>query len=307
MPAYPLLDPKLDVIFKRLFVDAPELLVDLINAVRYDEPPIVELEILNPLIPPEELTGKFIILDILARDSTGQLFNIEMQTRSHAGWSSRSVYYLARSLGSQLKNGASYQHMRPVIGIHLMDFDLFEQPQACWAFELRDRQRPEVLLDRNLQLHLIELPKADRLHSQGNGALADWIAYLKHWQEDTLMQSIERPTIQQARQHLQALSADEQARHQAFVRERALRDEVSEKAAAKAEGIRLGKAEGRAEGEREGKQKGQSALLHRLLQAKFSTLPADLEQRPSNASEDELATWAERVLFAERLEQVFAD
>ena len=108
------------------------------------------------------------------------------------------------------------------------------------------------------------------------------------------MQSIERPAVQKARQNLQALSADEQARHLAFVRERALRDEVSEKAAAKAEG------------EKEGKQKGQSALLHRQLQAKFSILPADLEQRLSNASEDELATWAERVLFAESLEQVFA-
>ena len=100
MPSYPLLDPKLDVVFKKLFVEAPDLLADLINAVRSDEPPIVELEILNPQIAPEELTGKFIVLDILARDATGQLFNIEMQTRNHAGWSSRSVYYLARSLGS---------------------------------------------------------------------------------------------------------------------------------------------------------------------------------------------------------------
>ena len=307
MPGYPLLDPKLDVIFKRLFVDAPDLLADLINAVRHDEPPIVELEILNPQIPPEELTGKFIVLDILARDATGQLFNIEMQTRSHAGWSSRSVYYLARSLGRQLKNGESYQSVPPVVGIHLMDFDLFNEPQACWAFELRDRQRPEVLLDRSLQLHLIELPKADRLHSQGNSALADWIAYLKHWQEDSLMQSIERPAVQKARQNLQALSDDEQARHLAFVRERALRDEMSEKAAAEARGEARGRLAGKAEGEREGKQKGQSTLLHRQLQAKFSTLPANLEQRLQNASEDELAIWAERVLFAESLEQVFAN
>lgn len=29
-----------------------------------------------------------------------------------------------------------------MIGIHLMDFDLFEETQACWAFELRDRQLP---------------------------------------------------------------------------------------------------------------------------------------------------------------------
>jgi predicted transposase/invertase (TIGR01784 family) len=185
-----LLDPKLDFVFKCLFAEAPDLLADLINAVRSDEPPIVELQILNPQIAPEELNGKFIVLDILARDLTGQLFNIEMQTRIHAGWSSRSVYYLARNLGRQLQAGESYHQVQPVIGIHLMDFDLFEEDQACWAFELRDRQRPEVLLDRGLQLHLIELSKADRLHSQAHSALADWIAYLKHWQEDAIMQGI---------------------------------------------------------------------------------------------------------------------
>lgn len=105
MPHQPLLDPKLDVIFKRLFAEAPDLLADLINAVRSDEPPIVELRVLNPQIAPEELTGKFIVLDILARDLTGQLFNIEMQTRNHAGWPSRSLYYLARNLGRQLQSG----------------------------------------------------------------------------------------------------------------------------------------------------------------------------------------------------------
>ena len=36
----PLLDPKNDYIFKRLFAQSPELLSDLINSIRYDQPPI---------------------------------------------------------------------------------------------------------------------------------------------------------------------------------------------------------------------------------------------------------------------------
>lgn len=291
MPGLPLLDPKLDLIFKRLFVDAPDLLADLINAVRSDEPPIVELQILNPQIAPEELTGKFVVLDILARDLDGQLFNIEMQASKHAGWSSRTVYYLARTLGRQLEAGESYQQVQPAIGIHLMDFDLFEDDQACWTFELRDRLCPGVLLDRSLQLRLIELPKADRLHSHAGSALADWIAYFKHWQEEAVMQGIDRPAIQKARQRLQALSGDELVRYQAFVRERALRDEVSEKAEARAEG----------------KIEGQTNLLRRQLLAKYGELPTAIEQRLQTADEAQLLVWAERVLFAERLERVFAD
>ncbi|TBU93267.1 hypothetical protein DNJ95_12025 [Stutzerimonas kirkiae] len=301
MPGQPLLDPRLDVIFKRLFAEAPDLLADLINAVRSDEPPIVELQVLNPQIAPEELTGKFIVLDILARDQTGQLFNIEMQTRNHAGWPSRSLYYLARNLGRQLQVGDGYQRMQPVIGIHLMDFDLFEEEQACWAFELRDRQRPQVRLDRSLQLHLIELPKADRLHSQGGSALADWILYLKHWQEDVLMQSIESPAIKKARERLQALSDDDEARRLAFVRERALHDEVTEKAEAEARGRLAGKAEGKIEG----KIEGRADTLRNQLRLKFGALPDAFEQRLQSADEAELTTWTERVLFAEQLEQVF--
>jgi hypothetical protein len=40
MDAKPLLDPKNDFVFKRLFADAPDLLAALINAVRSSDPPV---------------------------------------------------------------------------------------------------------------------------------------------------------------------------------------------------------------------------------------------------------------------------
>jgi len=301
MPHLPLLDPKLDVVFKRLFVEEPDLLMDLINAVRSTEPPVVKLDILNPQIGPEELAGKYIVLDILAKDVEGRRYNIEMQTSLHAGWASRSVYYLARALGSQLQSGEGYQHVQPVIGIHLIDFELFPgQEQACWTFELRDRQHPEIVLDRSLQLHMIELTKADRHHgSKMSQSLADWITYFKHWQEENVMQAIERPAIQKAWQHLHALSGDDLARHQAFVRERALRDEITEKAFAM--------AEGRAEGREEGRAEGQADLLRRQLKARFGPVPAVFEQQLRNADVPRLSAWGEQLMRAERIEDVFAN
>ena len=158
-----LLDPKNDFVFKRLFAGAPHLLADLINAVRHGEAPVEVVEVLNPRIEPADLTGKFIVLDVLARDAAGRLFNVEMQVRRHADWPLRSAYYLARTLANQLQGGEDYAELKPVIGIHLMDFELFEQDQAYWCFELRDRHPSAVVLTQSLQLHLIELPKADRL------------------------------------------------------------------------------------------------------------------------------------------------
>nr|MBL8457147.1 PD-(D/E)XK nuclease family transposase [Zoogloeaceae bacterium] len=74
-----LLDPKNDAVFKMLFARTPHLLADLINAVRGDAPPIDVIEVINPGITPDELAGKFIVLDVLARDPSGQAFEVEMQ------------------------------------------------------------------------------------------------------------------------------------------------------------------------------------------------------------------------------------
>ncbi|SFM64483.1 PD-(D/E)XK nuclease family transposase [Ectothiorhodospira mobilis] len=53
-----LLDPTNDYVFKRLFAEAPDLVVDLINDLRSDLPDIASVEILNPNIEPTELGKK---------------------------------------------------------------------------------------------------------------------------------------------------------------------------------------------------------------------------------------------------------
>jgi predicted transposase/invertase (TIGR01784 family) len=55
------------------------------------------VEVLNPRIEPEELVGKFIVLDLLAKDSEGRRYNIELQVRRYNAGSVRSAYYLAPS------------------------------------------------------------------------------------------------------------------------------------------------------------------------------------------------------------------
>ncbi len=77
-----LLDPKNGYIFKRLFADSPDLLAALISAVRCDGPPVEVLQVLNPQILPEDIAGKAIELDVLARDSRGWLFNVEVQVQA---------------------------------------------------------------------------------------------------------------------------------------------------------------------------------------------------------------------------------
>ena len=297
-----LLNPCNDYVFKCLFAASPTLLADLINAVRSDEPPIEVVEVLNPRIDAEELAGKFIVLDLLAKDRAGHLYNIEMQVRRHNAWSARSAFYLARTLTAQLNSGEHYQSLKPVIGIHLLDFDLFEAPeqkqQALWCFELRDRKQPGVRLGNELQFNIIELPKADRL-GVTQASLADWVTLFEHWQEESKMAAIAHPPVKLALDHLKDLSADANTRRLAFVRERALHDEVSDLWAEREKGKREGKLEGKLEGE--------SMLLERQMVKRFGPLTDDARSRLKSASAEQLESWAERILDARTLAEVFSE
>ncbi|QLF94272.1 hypothetical protein HW090_14130 [Pseudomonas sp. ABC1] len=66
-----------------------------------------------------------------------------------------------------------------------------------------------------------------------------------------------------------------------------------------------------AKGFEQGIDKGRiSALqetLHKQLFLKFGNVPADIEQRLETATESELKRWAERILFAGQLPEVFAE
>ncbi len=299
-----LLDPKNDYVFKRLFAEAPRLLIALINAVRADEPAIIELEVLNPKIDPEELAGKYIILDVQAMDETGKRYNVEMQVRRYNAWSARSAFYLARMLSQQLEQGEDYSELKPAIGIHLLDFDLFQTPdqqnQAVWCFEMRDRHRPAVRLGKELQLNLIELRKADKLGLVSE-ELNAWITFFEHWQEELTMANIAYEPVKEALARVKELSADEEARRLAFVRERAVRDEISLLNDAKSEG----RKEGLQEGRQEGLLEGEARLLTKQIKFRFGELPDWVIDKLAEADTNQLEQWGEQLLQVETLEQVF--
>jgi predicted transposase/invertase (TIGR01784 family) len=272
-------------VFKRLFGESPELLVALINDLRPDLPEIVAVEILNPGINAEELSGKCIVLDVLARDAEGHAYNVEIQVRRHEAWNARALYYLARLLSQQLNAGEDYEQLRAAVGIHLLDFDLFKETeaqkaQAVWRFEMRDARQPTVTLGNRLQLTLIELKKADRLSrpaARGPAAasvaagetdepdteapvserLSAWVTFFEHWREERTMASIEHAPIQEALNRVRQLSADEEAQRLAFVRERAQRDELSWLKEAREKGRQEGRQDRASGGRQEGRQEGE--------------------------------------------------
>ena len=64
---------------------------------------------------------------------------------------------------------------------------------------------------------------------------------------------------------------------------------------------------GIATGELRGTRKGEQQLLRRLLIRKFGKLPDAVERRLIEADTEQLEQWADNVLFAQTLAEVFED
>jgi hypothetical protein len=69
--------------------------------------------------------------------------------------------------------------------------------------------------------------------------------------------------------------------------------------------VEEGRAKGLEQGLQKGRAEGLTAMLEKQLRLKFNDLDGPLIQRLYNASPEELDCWAERVLFASTLEEVF--
>jgi len=73
------------------------------------------------------------------------------------------------------------------------------------------------------------------------------------------------------------------------------------------QGLEKGLEQGIERGRREGQQEALSGVLHRQLTRRFGTLPAELAQRLSQATPEQLEIWADRVLDATVLDEVFVE
>ena len=88
------------------------------------------------------------------------------------------------------------------------------------------------------------------------------------------MSQLSYPPVQQALEMLKNLSADVETQRKAFVRERALRDEISQLASARMEGLQEGERKGWQAGLQEGDSKGLQKAITKMVQSGMSDAQA---------------------------------
>jgi len=309
----PRLDPTLDVVFKLLLTRKPALLRDMLQGILAR--PIRDLTIENPGIPGELPSDKQVVLDIRVVLDDGSRADIEMQRRILPALASRLVYYGARDYADQLRRGEKYHLLTPTVVIAWLVKPLLPTLDRLHSiFELRERHTHTLLCDQ-LSIHLLQLPFSSSLsHSNATG----YTATVERWARFFIAKTdaefdqlaSEDPIMSTATQTLDQLSEDPAVRRLAREREDSLElyemHLAASRAEGEAEGRAEGEAEGRAEGEAKGRVEGEAKLLLKLLGLRFDNVPDSTRAQVEAAGPEQLETWAERVLTAETLAEIFA-
>lgn len=81
------INPRVDCVFRALLADPDhaDRLVDFLNAVLQRPSPIVGVQLRNPIQPSEFVDDGQIVVDVIATDAAGEVFQVEMQSWNHGG------------------------------------------------------------------------------------------------------------------------------------------------------------------------------------------------------------------------------
>ena len=185
MPRY--LDPKSDLVFKKIFGNHPNLLKDFLNAILpLPQDCVIEsLTYLQPEHIPDLPAFKNSIVDVRCLDNHDRHFIVEMQLQWTSDFMKRMLFNTATTYARQLKKGEDYEFLSPVYGVALLDA-IFSQDQE-WFHHYRmtnANDRSKSLED--IQLVLIELPKFKPTSITAKRVTVLWLRFLKEINEKTV-------------------------------------------------------------------------------------------------------------------------
>jgi predicted transposase/invertase (TIGR01784 family) len=176
-------DVKNDIAFRKIFGNETktEILVSFLNAVLKLEgkKQITSVEISNPYQVPIVLGAKSTILDVKAKDSSGNEYIVEMQFTDKSGFAKRVVYYSAKSYSSQLNEGQAYYKLKKVIFIGILNFEFLKTDSYLSRHLILDAETYEHKL-KDLDFNFIELPKFTKTENELDTLIDKWIYFIKN-------------------------------------------------------------------------------------------------------------------------------
>ena len=210
-----------DYLFRALLQRNNKVLKGLVCSLLHLAPEqLHSAEITNPIELGASVTDKTFILDIkiLLNDQT--VLNLEMQVINQHNWVERSLSYLCRDFDS-LQSGESYQAIRPVLQIGILDYTLFpEHPEFYATYQLLNVKDYTLYSDK-LRISVLNLTQIELATKEDKSCQIDaWANLFKAttWEELTMLAQ-NNEYIKEAADTIFRLCQDERVRMECQARE----------------------------------------------------------------------------------------
>lgn len=119
---------------------------------------IDSVEIINPIVLGNSTDDKTFILDIRVCLNNHTILNLEMQVVNQHNWAERSLSYLCRNFDN-LEAGKSYEDIKPVIQVGILNFTLFEEHPEFYATYQLLNVKDYTLYSDKLRLSVLDLTR----------------------------------------------------------------------------------------------------------------------------------------------------
>jgi predicted transposase/invertase (TIGR01784 family) len=212
--------PQLDVIFKKLFVENPDLLADFLSvALNMPLSDLKDIEILNPEIIPEDFGEKFARLDLIIKTPGGTKINVELQNYDEMNYKERSVFNCSKLFTRDLKSGQDYIKIAKTVCINILQFTLFPEAGAkCTVFPTI-QETAEVVTDKWEIIYY----QTTKLTDETLGDILNWLKFftVKTEKELEIMENTDSRAVSKAAVIIREMNADDRAKELARMREKA--------------------------------------------------------------------------------------
>lgn len=204
------LNPRNDLVFKKIFGEHAHLLVSFLNALL----PLPSDGLIETLdyLPTEQIPHipilKRNIVDVKCTDQRGNIFIVEMQIEWSSFFMQRLLFGASQAYVKQLNKGEKYEYLKPVYGLGLLaeNFD-HESHDFYHHYKIVNVEKPTREI-KGLQFVFIELPKFKVTSRSERKLQVLWLRFMSEINEKTRTVDPELLAVPEIRQ---AIELSEQA------------------------------------------------------------------------------------------------
>ena len=182
------LDPKADVVFKKIFGSNPNRLKSFLNAVLPlpNDRLIESLTYLSSEQVPVLPALKHPIVDVKCKDSKGRSFIVEMQIQWVSAFMQRILFNTSAAYVHQLTKGEAYTSLSPVYGLAILAHSLLDNTTEWFHhYKMTNVNDSDKSLD-DIQIVLVELSKFKPLSIKDKKLTVLWLRFLSEIGENTV-------------------------------------------------------------------------------------------------------------------------